>query len=242
MGKNLIYVPECHSTNSLALELSQQASTGDGTVIITNHQTSGRGQRGNTWEAEQGKNLTFSIILKPLFLSIKDQFYLNIFTSLAIHDFLCTKTNEAINIKWPNDILIDGKKLCGILIENQIRGSQVSNTIVGIGLNVNQKDFQVSTATSLAIVLDKSLALEEVLEELLSFIEVKFLQLRQGDLSKLKQHYLQHLYWIGEKHVFSSSGILFDGIISGINDMGKLTIETLDGVRAFDVKEISYVR
>ena len=242
IGKSLIYVPECHSTNSLALEMSQQRSVLDGTVVITDNQTAGRGQRGNTWEAAQGKNLTFSIVLQPLFLAVKDQFFLNIFTSLAIQDFLSDKTSATVKIKWPNDILVNGKKICGILIENQIRGLQVSNTIAGIGLNINQSEFNIATATSLCVVLNKQFDLQLVFDELIGCIEARYMQLRKGSMATLKEEYLQQLYWQGEDHVFTSNGISFTGKINGIDEVGKLSIDTREGERYFDIKEISYVQ
>jgi BirA family biotin operon repressor/biotin-[acetyl-CoA-carboxylase] ligase len=242
MGKNMIYVPECHSTNTLALELASQPSIIEGSVIITDHQTAGRGQRGNTWEAAKGKNLTFSVVLRPLFLPIKDQFFLNIFTSLAIHDFLRDKINAIIRIKWPNDILINNKKIGGILIENQIRASQVSITVVGIGLNVNQVDFNVGTATSLAALTGSEQGLSQLLEQLLQCLEARYLQLRQGNLNALREEYLQQLYWRGEDHVFTSGGISIQGKITGIDESGRLAMDTVEGVRSFDIKEISYVQ
>jgi BirA family biotin operon repressor/biotin-[acetyl-CoA-carboxylase] ligase len=242
MGKNLIYVPECHSTNTLALELAAQPSITEGTVVVTNHQTAGRGQRGNSWEAAKGKNLTFSVILKPGFLTLKNQFFLNIFTSLAIRDFLCDKSDAIFKIKWPNDILLNGKKICGILIENQIRGSQVSTSILGIGLNINQEAFENLSATSLTLNTGREHSLPIELESVLTFLEARYLQLRQNNLDVLKSEYLQHLYLKGEEHRFVSNNTTFTGKISGIDEIGMLSVETSNGTRTFDVKEISYVR
>ena len=242
IGKHLIFVPECHSTNTLAYDLSQQPSTTDGTIIITDHQTAGRGQRGNTWEAEKGRNLTFSLILKPSFLSVKDQFFLNIFASLAIHDLLVDTTNATVSIKWPNDILINSKKLCGILIENQIRGSQVSNTIVGIGLNVNQTAFASSTATSIASVVGVELDLNNILEKLTEKLEARYLQLRQGIYAALKSEYLQKLYWRNEMRTFATGEHTFKGTITGIDEAGQLCIESERGLQAYGIKEIKYIQ
>ena len=104
-GKNLVFMPECHSTNSFALKLCQQSPlTADGTLVITSNQTDGRGQRGSTWQSEPGMNLTFSVIFKPTFLSVNGLFYLNVFSALAIRDYLTTKGCLEVFIKWPNDI------------------------------------------------------------------------------------------------------------------------------------------
>ena len=240
LGKNLVFLPECHSTNDLALQMSQQSTTPEGTVVITDSQISGRGQRGNTWEAQKGLNFTLSIILKPSTLTIRDQFYLNIFTSLAIADYIKSKSHATIRIKWPNDILVDGKKLCGILIENQIQGNKFSNSIIGIGLNMNQKTFSVSTATSLSIVLGEELDLHVELEFLLQKLEARYLQLRSQQYEILMSDYLSNLHWLNEKHTFISQDVEFEGTIDGVDDVGRLKITTDGGERYFGLKEVSY--
>src|SRR4051794_34289976 len=103
MGKNLVFVPECHSTNDLALQLCQQSAVLEGSVVITLNQTKGRGQRGNSWETEPGKNLTLSLIVKPAFLAIQDQFMLNVISSLGVLDYLRDSSTSKLHVKWPND-------------------------------------------------------------------------------------------------------------------------------------------
>jgi BirA family transcriptional regulator, biotin operon repressor / biotin---[acetyl-CoA-carboxylase] ligase len=241
MGKNLVFVPECHSTNTLAHEMSQHSAITDGTVIVTDHQIAGRGQRGNSWESEAGKNLTFSLILKPTFLPVHEQFYLNIFASLAIHDLLKDKTDATIRIKWPNDILINGKKVCGILIENQIQGPQVSNTVIGIGINVNQLTFTLSSATSLAIETGLVHDTSVLLDQLLGLLERRYLQLRESKYNAMRSAYISQLYWIDEHRLFASSGTSFEGKITGIDASGRLKLLTPEGERAFNIKELSYL-
>ena len=240
LGKNLVFVPECHSTNSLALELCQQSCPVEGTLVITNRQTSGRGQRGNSWESESGSNLTFSYILKPTFLAIKDQFLLSIVTSLAIHDYLKETFRISIHIKWPNDILINGLKICGILIENQLMGDQFSDVVVGIGLNINQRDFHSRTATSLSRETGKVYDLQEILEGLLSFLEARYFQLRQGKVQQLQNDYLKGLYRVNETHTFTSAGQQFEGEILGVDSYGKLRVKIQGHEKTFGVKEISF--
>ncbi len=242
MGKNLVFVPECHSTNTLAHEIGQLSSSVDGTTVITSNQTAGRGQRGNSWEAEPGKNLTFSVLLKPTFLAVKDQFFLNIISSLSIRDILKDRSDATVSIKWPNDILISSKKICGILIENQIQGQQVSQSIVGIGLNVNQKTFAVPTATSLMECTGRSEDLQLLFDLLLQRLETRYLQLRDGKYAKLREEYLDALFLRGTASVFSSGDQQFQGTIIGIDDIGKLVVDTSFGVRSFGLKEIAYVR
>jgi BirA family transcriptional regulator, biotin operon repressor / biotin---[acetyl-CoA-carboxylase] ligase len=241
LGKHLVFVPECHSTNTLALQMSQNPSLSEGTVIITNNQTAGRGQRGNSWEAAPGMNLTFSVIMRPGFLPVKEQFYLTVVTSLALSDYLAGKTHQPVSIKWPNDILVHGKKICGLLLENQLQGSQVIAAVIGIGLNVNQTAFTTSTATSLQQLLRVTLDLEVVLHEVLGCLETRYLQLRQHKQQVLKAEYLEMLYRRNQKHLFSSRDITFEGTITGIDENGKLAVETSEGIRYFGIKEIGFI-
>jgi BirA family transcriptional regulator, biotin operon repressor / biotin---[acetyl-CoA-carboxylase] ligase len=243
MGKNLVFMPECHSTNSLALKLCQQSPlTAEGTVVITSNQTAGRGQRGNTWHSEPGKNLTFSIVLRPNFLPVNDLFYLNIFSSLALHDYLSEKGCPSVNIKWPNDIYVQEKKICGLLVENLLQGNELNGSVLGIGLNINQERFDVDHATSLSVVLNRQLKLQEELEILLTKIEVRYLQLRANKLSGLMEDYLQAMYWLNEAHSFTSFGDTFEGTICGVDRSGRLRVRIGDRERVFETKEIRYER
>lgn len=240
LGKNLVFVPECHSTNTIALQFTQKPSATEGTVVITDHQTAGRGQRGNFWEAEPGMNLTFSIIFKPFFLPAREQHFLTIMTSLAVRDYLLSRIAEPVSIKWPNDILIDNKKVCGILIENQVQGPQIMSTVAGIGLNVNQTEFGIDKTTSLKLLTQTVTPLNEALETLLSCIEGRYLQLRQQKYDGLMKEYLDCLYWRNEKHIFSSGNMNFEGTIESIGEDGGLLIRTDEGIRSFQVKELVF--
>ena len=241
MGKNLVFVPDCPSTNTLALQMSQQSPVQEGALVITDNQTAGKGQRGNLWEAQPGQNLTFSLILKPGFLAVNKQFFLNVVICLALKDYLTEKIPRTIYIKWPNDILVHEKKISGVLIENQVQGTLISNSIVGIGLNINQKKFTHETATSLSLLSGRDLDLADELEAILSLIEGRYLQLRRGDYKPLMDEYLAALYRRHEKHTFSSDGKLFDGEILDLDEWGKLRIKVDEGVRSFGVKEVRFV-
>lgn len=244
MGKNLIFMPECHSTNTFALNLCQRNSRpADGTVVITAYQSAGRGQRGNTWMVEPGKNLTFSIILFPTFISAADQFKLQVFTSLAVYDYLTQKEIPNVSIKWPNDLLVNDKKVCGILVENQLMGNKITATVAGIGLNINQTHFSLDGPTSLSLVTGKEYDLNGELHHLLHALEARYLQMRHGHATLLIEEYTHHLYWINEEHLFDSTAYgLFNGIIRGVNEAGQLIV-SIDGIdEKFNMKEISYQR
>lgn len=241
MGKNLVFMPECHSTNTYALQLCQQKQSVEGTVVITNNQTAGRGQRGNTWEAEPGTNLTFSLVLKPTFLHAAEQFMLNRAVSLGIADFLRSQLPKAVKIKWPNDMLVQEKKICGVLIENVIQGSGLSASVVGIGLNVNQHRFSIDRATSLYLQTGISYDLSAMLDELLHCIERYWLMLREGRYEILNDQYLELLFARDEKRQFKAGTEIFEGAITGVDVVGRLMIQTPFGERVFGMKEVEFV-
>ncbi|MDJ1503361.1 biotin--[acetyl-CoA-carboxylase] ligase [Xanthocytophaga agilis] len=247
VGQKLLFLPECHSTNDIAADLINTASTPEGTVVITSQQTRGRGQRGNSWHTEPGKNLTFSIILKPTFLTVNQQFLLNMAVSLAIHEFLSKYLPQNLSIKWPNDIYWHSQKMGGILIENTIQGLSLTHSIVGIGLNINQKSFtEQPRATSLKLASqpfsnEDEYDLEILLSELLIVFEKFYLLLRNGKTDSLRTYYLRNLYSYGEKRFFVSNGNQFEGTITGVDSQGRLVIEKDNKLCYFFFKEIEFV-
>lgn len=208
--------------------------------MITNHQTRGRGQQGNTWVAEPGKNLTFSVVVKPTFLAIKDQFILNMAVSLGIRDFVQQKLKEKVLVKWPNDILVNDLKICGILIENQIQGSVYSNSIIGIGVNINQRGFYSKNATSISMMSNKQYSLQEMLEEVTMNLEKWYVVLKQNGKQRIAEAYFQSLYGLHESRSFRAGADQFEGIIQGVDDFGRLMIKTDAGVRHFNSKEVQF--
>ena len=240
LGKNLVFVPECHSTNTLALDICHRESVPEGTVVVTNHQTAGRGQRGNRWESEPGTNLTCSVVLKPTFLTVADQFDVSMVTSLALHDYLGEVIDDTIAVKWPNDILVNEFKIAGVLIDNQIVGQQFSNMVVGIGLNVNQKMFSSGKATSMFNVTGGVFNIEEVLHGVLKHLEVRYLELRSGARDRVREDYLNCLYRFNEQHKLVTNGKEIDGRIIGVDREGRLLV-IADGIEmAFDNKEVAF--
>jgi BirA family transcriptional regulator, biotin operon repressor / biotin---[acetyl-CoA-carboxylase] ligase len=242
IGQSLVFMPECHSTND---ELAQQIKAGnvaEGAVVVTANQTAGRGQRGSAWLSEAGMNLTFSVLLKPHFLYLRDQFYLNMCVALGLADYLKHTLDKTVRIKWPNDIMVTDKKVCGILIENQLSGQRMLHSIAGIGLNVNQQKFEFEKAGSMRTIAGHDFDLPLVLEELLEKIEVRYRMLHQQQFQKLGSDYLACMYWLGEKHLFTDSHTQFEGIITGIDEIGRLLIEMEEGVKVFGVKEITFVQ
>ncbi len=240
-GQKLIYVPECHSTNSLLSEFNSQAELPEGATLIASSQTAGRGQRGNRWESEPGKNLTFSVLLKPRFLEAKDQFQLNMAVSLAVANALQPGLPKSIRLKWPNDILVEGRKIGGILMENQLSGPFLASTIIGIGINVNQVDFSFPSASSLAIITGHAWDLNDTFQRLLEAIEQEYLELRSHKGHEIKEQYLALLYQLSEPFQYKSGDEYFTGTISGVGADGRLCVWVDGKERRFSFKEIEFL-
>ncbi|WP_428657381.1 biotin--[acetyl-CoA-carboxylase] ligase [Runella sp.] len=241
IGKKIHYLPSCQSTNDEAAVLLRQGEGLEGTVVITDHQMAGRGQRGNRWLAKPGENFTLSLILHPHFLTPGEQFRLNIAVSLGVYDFLSPYLGNFLKIKWPNDIYVKNQKLGGILIENTVQGSRVESSIVGIGLNINQLDFEEGRATSLGLETKKEYLLEELLPDLLASVEKNYLLLRNRKYDLLKTRYLQHVFRYQEPHLFQRRGEEVEGVIVGVAETGHLAVQINNKLEYFDFKEISYV-
>lgn len=240
IGQNIIHLPTCQSTNTFAMELSDAEV--EGTVIITSHQSAGKGQRGSSWESEANKNLTFSIILKPVFLPVAQQFNLSMTVSIALFEFLKKYLPENLKIKWINDIYFKDKKIAGILIENVIRKDFIEKSIIGIGININQFQFNLPHASSLALITSKVYDLEILLAEFLEIFEKQYLALQNNQSNFIKSYYIANLYRLGEETVFSDKeDVFFKGTIIGIDESGYLLVKTSNEVKKFALKEISFV-
>jgi BirA family biotin operon repressor/biotin-[acetyl-CoA-carboxylase] ligase len=240
LGKNLIYLPTCHSTNDIARQLVDKNQAPEGTIVITNNQSAGKGQRGNSWQTEPGENLTFSMIYFPHFLTAEGSFWFTIITSLALREAL-ESYGIQIKIKWPNDIYVGKKKLGGILIENVIDNRKINFSIIGIGLNVNQQHFNVPDAISLYNITNRNYNLQNVLEEVSIAHEQLYLQLKKGRYDHLKSLYLKHLLGINEELKFKIDGDYVAGVIRGIDDVGRLKLELAGTIEYFSFKEIKFI-
>jgi BirA family transcriptional regulator, biotin operon repressor / biotin---[acetyl-CoA-carboxylase] ligase len=241
MGQQQFFLPVCESTNSEAQQLLLKNKATEGCVVLTDEQTHGRGQRGNTWEAAAGKNITLSVILSPTFLAVRHQFHLNMAVSLAVHDLLREQGLSQAQVKWPNDLYFEDRKLGGILIENTVTSQSIQHSIVGIGLNVNQLHFGIDTATSLAAVVGTQLDVKRLVGRLLELLEKRYLELRSGKIDKLKYEYLQVLYRFQELHSFRVGQEEMQGRIVGVDEDGRLALELEGELRYFGFKEIAYI-
>ncbi len=240
-GKKVIYLPSCHSTNDIAAEMLQNDAISEGSVVITDNQLNGKGQRNNAWESEKGKNFTFSLVMKPAFLKPHEQFLISQTVALGLFHYLSSKTDENVRIKWPNDLLLNSRKICGTLIENGLRGSGISHSIAGIGLNMNQTVFQNPLPVSLKNITGSTYDLQEEFPAMMEYLEKYYLILSEDGKDIIHQNYLRHLAGIGEKRLFSSGDEVFLGEITGTSSTGRLIVGTETGLREFDVKEIRWL-
>jgi BirA family transcriptional regulator, biotin operon repressor / biotin---[acetyl-CoA-carboxylase] ligase len=199
IGSNILFINNLPSTNTYAASLLRDNELAEGTVIYTNHQSSGRGQGGNKWESEDGKNLLISIVLFPSMIIPAEQFHLSMAISLGICDFLDRYTSS-VSIKWPNDIYVNNDKIAGILIENSIMGNLIEHTIAGIGINLNQKKFlsDAPNPVSLSNLTGKEYDLSECLIKLVSDLDKRYKSLIAGNAALIKAHYLSRLYRKGD--------------------------------------------
>ena len=237
---NLIWLDSVDSTTSEALRRLPELPSG--TVIAAREQTAGRGQRGNTWFTEAGKNLTFSIVLKDLGLAAAEAHRLNYIASVAVADFL-EGNGVSCFIKWPNDIYISRKKICGMLVENALEGGTVAASVVGIGININQTSFlQLANATSLSLITGKEYALEDCLDAFLAIFGRLLPALSDASLT---ERYSSRLFQKGVTAQYADylRDTQFPGIIRGVDPDGRLRIhDTINGTdNLYRFKEVGYI-
>lgn len=241
MGRKVVYLPTCHSTNDYAFELLRKSDIESGTIVITDHQTRGKGQRGNTWLAEPGKNITCSIIYRPLNMPAAEQFRLNIILSVAIFIVLGKRALPKLKIKWPNDIYVKDQKLGGVLIESTLQGSKIDYCIIGIGINVNQEKFEFRNATSIKQQLEIDTKIEELVSEILTEFELLISEFLVSGIEKIKEKYITNLFRFNEWHLFEDVAGEFEGRIVGITDIGEILIEQKLGLMKYGMKEFRYI-
>ncbi len=234
---------ETDSTNNQIV--NDKKSLEDKSVYATLFQTSGRGQRGNVWTSQKGDNLLFTILFKPNNIASKRQFIISQAVTLGVVDYLDSYGIKA-TIKWPNDIYVNDLKICGILIENTIMGDKLADSIVGIGLNVNQKIFE-GLPNPTSIVLEKHTDERfEVYNELPKILTNIFYYYDIIDTRSelIEQSYLNKMYRKGSFHRYIdiNNNVEFEGKIIGIDSSSCLLVEYRNGeIRRFAFKEISYV-
>ncbi len=229
------------STNDYLKSLAKEENLEEDTVVWALEQTNGRGQMGTKWSTEPNKNLTFSVFRKVQQVTINQQFYPLMAASLAVKDVLKKLLIKNVSVKWPNDILSDKQKICGILIENVIKKGELDAMVIGVGLNVNQTEWEdVIRATSIKSQTGIHFDLQEILNMLLEQFHYYVKLLLDGDLEKIKENYESYLFRKDKPSTFlKSNNEQFVGIIQGVTDQGKLILLEEDNiVNEYDLKEL----
>jgi biotin--[acetyl-coA-carboxylase] ligase len=243
MQPKYIHIKETVSTNTYLANMASILP--EGTVIYSTIQSAGRGQRGASWESEPGKNLTFSLLLKPKYLLPNKQFYISEAVSVAIVSVL-SRYASGFSVKWPNDIYYNDKKISGILIEHSIAGNTFEHTVIGIGININQRKF-VSDApnpVSLAQIIGTDTDLDIILKEIVQSIFDLVCFDENTSFDEIHSSYLEILYRKdGTFHKFSTpEGEIFEAEITDVLPDGTLTLQDEAGsTRCYAFKEVSFI-
>jgi BirA family biotin operon repressor/biotin-[acetyl-CoA-carboxylase] ligase len=240
---NIIKFETCLSTNLQLKELANQQIVEEGTVLLCEEQTAGRGQRGNRWEAEPNKNLTFSLIFYPEFLAVKNYFLLSKSIALGVKAALNLHT-ENISIKWPNDIYYKDKKIAGILIENEITGNIITQSIVGIGINVNQEIFRsdAPNPVSLKQITGREIDPNVLLEEIIASVLLFYKQLQSGNTEQINLSYHQALHRKEGFFPYKDKEGSFRARIESVTNDGFIHLTGNEGEkRAYAFKEVAFV-
>lgn len=232
------------STSSELLRLcNDEKYTPEYTVVSTESQKAGRGQGTNKWDSQDCKNLTFSLLLLPQ-ISAMEHFYLNMCISLGIKKAL-EKYIHNVKIKWPNDIYVDGNKICGILIESTISGKNITRSVVGIGLNVNQKTWAewVPNPTSVCLHYGQEVDKNVLFESIIYNIDHYYHLLKKGEKEHLSEKYHHSMYLLAENALFEDTNGHFNGRITGVDDLGHLLIrDEGEKERVYNFKEVKYIK
>ncbi|MHA8067048.1 biotin--[acetyl-CoA-carboxylase] ligase [Aquirufa sp. ROCK2-A2] len=249
VGKKSKYLQTCSSTNLVAFEESSENTLEEGFAWIAGHQTSGRGQRGNTWEAKPGENLLVSYLLKPKAHLLENQFYLSKAVALGIiyglQEWAKSSLGETIplQIKWPNDIYLDNHKIGGVLIENNFQAGKWTFSIVGIGLNINQMEFPDLRANSLKKWIQNPflINIEEIYQSISIGIEKYYSLFLAQSFEIIDLEYHRNLLRYQEWSTFEEKNIPFLGKIVQVNHQGLLLMQKESGIQTYDLKEIIFI-
>lgn len=240
---SLIRISETNSTSSYLQSLCAGRKTEEFTTVVADFQTSGRGQRGNSWESEPNRNLLFSFVLFPEFLKARRQFLISQIISLAIKEELETYTPH-ISIKWPNDIYWKDRKICGMLIENDLMGQNISQSIAGIGININQEAFYspAPNPVSLWQITGKQYDRFDILKNIMLRIQSYYELLRKDDTSSILISYEKSLFRNEGMHKYKDAGGEFMARIVRVEPEGRLILEDeTQTQRGYMFKEVEYI-
>lgn len=238
---NIIKLDAIDSTNNFLKELAKKQDLNNFTVVVAKNQTQGKGQMGTTWNSQSGKNLIMSVLVKNVLKNTEEIFHLNVAIALSVIQVLEEFNLPKLSIKWPNDIMSDVKKICGILIENSFKSDKTIESVVGIGLNVNQKEFDnLPKASSITLIMQQEFDLDLILNRLLFCIENNCNLIASNNEAKLWNDFHKYLFKLNVPMTFEdANNKRFMGIIQGVTSEGKLQmIVEDDSIKTFGIKEI----
>jgi BirA family transcriptional regulator, biotin operon repressor / biotin---[acetyl-CoA-carboxylase] ligase len=240
IGNQIYKVKSVDSTNNYAAKLLKQTKIPFGAVIMSYNQTDGKGQRNSNWESNSGENLLISVVLDMKNIPVSNIFYLSKSMALAVRACVSQITAADCMVKWPNDIIVRNQKVAGILIENQWRMQEISSSVVGIGLNVNQTSFSSDfNATSLCNITLNKYDLEEVLDVLCEKMELYYADFKNGEYSIIDKEYHEFLFNYNVWSSYSVEGEVFEAKNRGVVETGQLQLELKNGqLQLFELKEI----
>jgi len=240
INPQIIRLDKVDSTNNFAKEIINSKTINDWTIVIAKEQTNGRGQRGNSWQSNPKENLTFSLIISPN-IKVEKQFYISKIVSLALLNFF-NKFSDNATIKWPNDIYIDNKKIAGILIENFIQANKINKSVIGIGININQCEFDedIPNPISLKQLTNKTFDLNTVLLQIIDEIFIMYQSINNYKL--IDNLYNKNLYRLEKETQFrDKNNKTFKAQIIGTNEEGKLKLMHNKDIKFIDFQEIVMV-
>ena len=239
---HIIKLDATDSTSAFLKRLSTTELLEDYTIVMAKTQTMGRGQMGTVWESETAKNLMFSVFKDVSYVPVEKQFFISMVTAIAIYKALKKLMLPKVQIKWPNDILSENKKVCGVLIENIVTQSGLRDSILGIGVNVNQSDFKdLPRASSIVNKVGRLYEIDEVLHLILIELKECFTWLECGQYKMIQEEYESALFKKNKPSTFlDAKGSMFVGFIVGVSDFGNLKVLLEDEIiKEFDLKELT---
>jgi BirA family transcriptional regulator, biotin operon repressor / biotin---[acetyl-CoA-carboxylase] ligase len=240
-SKKITILEKVDSTNNYAMALVQNGLAGDENAVFTREQTNGKGRRGKVWDSTKDMNIAMSIMLEMQWLSVLEQFRLSIAVALACYDLISKYNPAATSIKWPNDIFIDDSKAGGILIENVIKGTLWQWAIIGIGLNINQVDFEKYNLSPISLkqISGKDHNCLEMAKELHDFVLKRINNLKSGEFTKMLEEYNDKLFARNRFVKLKKENIVFETKIIAVSAMGQLITQDVFE-RHFNFDEVEF--
>lgn len=239
-SKNFIILEKVDSTNNYAMGLVQKGVANSGDAILAMEQTAGKGRRGKNWESLKGQNIVLTVISEMQWLPLFSQFQLSVAVAVACHDFLSVHVRNDVKIKWPNDIFINDRKAGGILIENVIKGHLWQWAVIGIGLNVNQEEFETGNLHTISLkqITGKTFNVMSLAKELHENVLAKISDLENGGYNKMLDAYNKNLFARNKKVKLKKGNIIFETTVQRISSSGELiTKDVIERTFGFDEVE-----